>query len=122
MGPDKFNAVDTTLRLTIKHPNQCEKKSFKLVYCYGDLDKLWPDLLQAWNSLVPRHPQVSFDVTSPIKLVGKTRLGNLPLNGKSKTDEQGQVPNFSRKNPPPNLFLPFTMLLKCSEGMYLTYM
>ena len=40
----------------------------------------------------------SFNVTSPVKLVGRTRLGRLAINGKSKMAEPGEESNFSRKN------------------------
>ena len=33
----------------------------------------------------------SFDVTSPVQLVERTRLGRLAINGKSKMAERGQV-------------------------------
>ena len=37
-------------------------------------------------------------MTSPVKLVGRTRLGRLAINGKSKMAEPGEESNFSRKN------------------------
>ena len=58
----------------------------------------------------PQMSLASFEVTSPAKLVGRTRLGH---------EEQGQVSNFSQKNGNHISFLPSTMILKTySEGMY----
>ena len=65
---------------------------------------------------------VSFNMTSPVKLVGRTRLGRQAINGKSKMAEPGEESNFSRKNYGSYIsFLSFTMILKCLEGMYVTY-
>ena len=61
----------------------------------------------------------SFDVTSAIKLVGRTRPGPLAINGKSKMAEWGQVSNFSQTKWQPHLVS--TVILKCSVGMYVTY-
>ena len=75
-------------------------------------------LCPAWSPVVP----VSFDVTSPVKLVGRTRRGRLAINGKSKMAERGQVSNFSQKEYGNHIsFLPCTTILKCSEGMDETY-
>ena len=38
----------------------------------------------------------SFNVTSPVMLVGRTRLGRLAINGKSKMAEPGEESNFSQ--------------------------
>ena len=37
----------------------------------------------------------SFNVTSPVKLAGRTRLGRLAINGKSKMAEPSEESNFS---------------------------
>ena len=49
----------------------------------------------------PQSPLASFDVTSALKLVGRTRLGRLAINGKSKMAERGQVSNFSQRKRQP---------------------
>ena len=51
-------------------------------------------MIPASSPVVP----ASFNVTSPVKLVGRTRLGRLAINGKSKMAEPGEESNFSRKN------------------------
>ena len=54
--------------------------------------------------------------------VEKTLLGRLERYGKSKIAEPGRAPDFHRKKPATTFpFLPSTMLLKCSELMYVTY-
>ena len=58
------------------------------------VDKFTNTSLPASSPVVP----ASFNVTSPIKLVGRTRLGRLAINGKSKMAEPGEESNFSRKN------------------------
>ena len=64
----------------------------------------------------------SFNVTSPVKLVGRTRLGRLAINGKSKMAEPGEESNVQPKKYGSYIsFLSFTMILKCLEGMYVTY-
>ena len=50
--------------------------------------------LPASSPVVP----ASFNVTSPVKLVGRTRLERLAINGKSKMAEPGEESNFSPKN------------------------
>ena len=41
----------------------------------------------------PQSPPVSFVMMSTVKLVGKTHLGCLVINGKSKMAERGQMSN-----------------------------
>ena len=50
--------------------------------------------LPASSPVVPAR----FNVTSPVKLVGRTRLGRQAINDKSKMAEPGEESNFSRKN------------------------
>ena len=69
-----------------------------------------------WGSLVPVG-------TGEFRreLVGRTHRSCLVINGKYKMAERGQVSNFSQRNGNHISFLPSTMILECSERMYVTY-
>ena len=69
----------------------------------------------------PQSSPVSFDVKSAVKLVGRTRLGRLAINSKSKMAERGHLSNFSQENGNHISLPPSTTILKRSGVMHVTY-
>ena len=69
----------------------------------------------------PQASLVSFDVTLAVKLVGRTHPEGLTINGKFKWRSKAKCLASAKENGNHISFPPSTMLLKCSEGMYLTY-
>ena len=74
-----------------------------------------------YNQPRTQWPLASFDVTSAVKLVGGTRLGAWQLTANPKWPSEAKCLTSAKENGNDVSFLPSTMFLKCSEGMYLTY-
>ena len=71
----------------------------------------------------PQSSPAKFDTKSPVKFVGRSRLGHLAINRKCKIVERSQVSNFIQKKKYGNQisFLISTIILKCSEGVYVIF-
>ena len=74
-------------------------------------------------SMQPRSQSslASFDVTSSLKLLGRALLWDLAITENPKWRSEAKRPTSAKNNGNHISFLPSTMILKCSEGMYVTY-